>query len=283
MENDERPDVLADEKPAEEPKPNEAPEGQKPEGATETETDTEGEEKTGDEEQSADDAPDDDRPKRRLSGSERWKRRAQTAEAELAVQKSRRGSDGADIAKLVQAEIGNPPQEKDYPEYFAFERAQTAYEVDKRMVERDVRRRITDADHRQAQAQQEAALEYAERCGDYRKDLTDFDEVMRKADGSGLQVSQTVESLIVESDKGPLIAYHLAKNPDRVRSLNAMSERQAAKEIGRLEGRLSLPAKKTTQAPPPVSPLKGGAAPQKDPSKMTIAEYRVWREAGGKA
>ena len=58
----------------------------------------------------------------------------------------------------------------------------------------------------------------------------------------------------------PLLAYHLASNPDKLSELNSMSDRERAREIGRLEASLKVPTgKKQTTAPPPLTTLKGGA------------------------
>jgi len=44
-----------------------------------------------------------------------------------------------------------------------------------------------------------------------------------------------------------------------------MSEREATREIVRLEAKVSLPQpKRQTQAPTPLSALKGGASPSRD-------------------
>jgi hypothetical protein len=79
---------------------------------------------------------------------------------------------------------------------------------------------------------------------------------------AGVNIHDDLIDEIVSSDKSPLLAYHLAKNPDKLRELNHMSAREMAREIGRLEGTLKMPeGKKQTTAPPPPSNLRGGAAP----------------------
>ena len=64
------------------------------------------------------------------------------------------------------------------------------------------------------------------------------------------------------SEKSALLAYHLAKNPDKLAELNRMSDRERAREIGRLEATLKLPeGKKQTTAPPPPSTAEGRCGP----------------------
>lgn len=66
---------------------------------------------------------------------------------------------------------------------------------------------------------------------------------------------------IVESDLGPDLAYHLAKNPAEARRIAALSPISQVREIGRLEARLSEPsapkAKTATDAPPATPQVRG--------------------------
>ncbi len=92
----------------------------------------------------------------------------------------------------------------------------------------------------------------------------------------------------MDSEKGPELVYHLAKNPAEAERLNAMSVRQMDREIGRLETTLGAkappapPAARTTNAPPPVKPGSPASSPANtDPSKMTQPEYEAWRKGQG--
>jgi hypothetical protein len=97
----------------------------------------------------------------------------------------------------------------------------------------------------------------------------------------GVPVSDSVIEAIMESDKGPLIAYHLAKNPERLRELEGMSGMRLAREIGRFEGSVRMPSSnKQTRAPIPLSALKGGAAPTPSLANKSPEEYRKLRESG---
>jgi hypothetical protein len=252
---------------------------------SETGSDTETEEEDGadeaDSEGSDEEADEEDQPKRkRRTGSERLRRRIEALEAENQSLRSRPQVDGADLEKAVQAEIGDPPKESDYPDYLAYERTMIAYEADKRAVTREVKRTMASQAAESAARQAEVFEAYDDRLADAEKALPGLKATIAKAD---IQVRQHVVGLIVESEKGPLIAHHLAKNPTKAAELNRMSPLAAAKEIGRLGSRLSLPKPKTTtSAPPPVAPVRGSAAPAKDPSKMSNAEYRAWRAKGRK-
>ena len=79
---------------------------------------------------------------------------------------------------------------------------------------------------------------------------------------SGVPIHESLIEDVLSSDKSHLLAYHLANHPDKLTELNHMSDRERAREIGRLEASLKMPeGKKQTSAPPPPSTLRGGAAP----------------------
>ena len=94
-------------------------------------------------------------------------------------------------------------------------------------------------------------------------DLPDYAEVVGQSD---VPAAPHVLESILDSDVGPQLAYHLAKHPDVAERLNAMTPVQAAREIGRLEAAVTgpvaaqptPPAKRTTTAPAPINPVRGG-------------------------
>jgi hypothetical protein len=109
--------------------------------------------------------------------------------------------------------------------------------------------------------------------------VPDFDQII--AGSQDMPISYAAQELILESPKGPLLAYYLAKNPDRLAEINRMPPTAAAREIGRLEARIRTPKPKArTNAPPPPKPQRGsgGSTPQKSPHQMSMAEFVKWRE-----
>jgi hypothetical protein len=123
--------------------------------------------------------------------------------------------------------------------------------------------------------------QFEDRETSFRKSVPDFDAVMETAN---IPISQAVADSILESDVGPQLRYYLAKNPDVTVKLSEMSPLAAAREIGKLEVKLqATPATKTSSAPAPISPVKGGTTrnPSSDPAKMTHEEYRAFRSKQG--
>jgi len=86
---------------------------------------------------------------------------------------------------------------------------------------------------------------------------------------------------IMESDVGPQIAYHLAKNPEEAYEIAGLSPIGQARRIGQLEskiqsGGMKPPEIPVSQAKPPVAPVLGdGAKPKPNlGNNMTLEEYR---------
>lgn len=139
------------------------------------------------------------------------------------------------------------------------------------------------------QAQTATAEAYNQRAAEAATRLPDWAEVVGK---STAPMSPALQEALMESDRGPDLVYHLAKNPAEAERLNGMSVRQMDREIGRLESELAgkgptaapaAPAARTTTAPPPATPAPVAAlAPShEDPSKMTQAQYEAWRRGNG--
>jgi len=99
---------------------------------------------------------------------------------------------------------------------------------------------------------------HRERVAKFKTKVKDYDEVMAKAT---LPVAPHVERLLLNSKKSERLSYFLGRNQGKLAQLNRMDPESVARELGRLEGRLSLPpTKKQTQARKPVAPLRGGGA-----------------------
>src|SRR6185295_18789249 len=110
----------------------------------------------------------------------------------------------------------------------------------------------------------EAVAAHLARIDQAKQRIPDFDQVIRS--GGRVQVAPDVADEILNSEKSALLQYHLAGNPDKLAELNGLSGLNLAREIGRLEGRLYLPAARTaTEASPPLSDVRGSAAPPFDP------------------
>lgn len=141
-----------------------------------------------------------------------------------------------------------------------------------------------------------------DRQADARERYDDYDDVVYAED---VEVSERVVALLIESDVGPDIAYHLAANQDESKALEEMSDAKMALHIGRLETRFlseaedasaeqaadstdddeppAAPAARrpVTKAPPPVTPVSTGAgASTRNPDSMSMDDYAEARRSG---
>lgn len=196
--------------------------------------------------------------KPKLSRSERQRRRLRALATEIESLR-------AQLAEKA-GQQPEPPKEEDFNgDYARFQAALAAYEttaaVRKEFEGRDKQRREQQLMARKL----EAAEEFFERAEELKTTITDFDQVFEVFQNGGGKFSQSVIEELQLSENGPLLAYQLAKNPRLAAELNGMSDRDVAREIGRLEAKASLPQpKKQTQAPKPLTPPSGGASPPKD-------------------
>lgn len=280
-EDDDLPTVpAADAAPAESEKSEATTEVIATEETAKTETDADTDAATGEDGDEQD--SEDDRPKR-PSRYQRLKRERDALHAEIEQMRNRPAAAAADdpaaLDALVREEVGEPPKEDDFNgDWFAYERALNAYETDKRIVTRDLRKQAAQAKGLQQRHTSLLVQDFQDRQREARAGISDFDKVVSAAT---TPVPTYVQQLILESEKGAVIQYHLAKNPETLDRINRLSPLSAAKEIARLEDRLALPNPKTaTKAAAPISSPKGGASPSIDLSKLSMEDYVKLRSKG---
>jgi hypothetical protein len=222
-----------------------------------------------------DDADTDETKARKRSRADRYRDRITRLEQENAQLRSRQGGSltKAQINEHVESIIGPEPQEKDFDDYLTWDRERTAWLLDKRQMTRETERGIKAAQEERARRMADNVEAHQERVEAFRtrngeESAKEFDAVMAKA--RDMRVSPVLEELILESGNSAHLQYFFARNPQRLDKVNRMSERDAAREIGQIEARLSLPQSKTkTTAPKPVRPPKGGAAPASQEAELT--------------
>lgn len=135
------------------------------------------------------------------------------------------------------------------------------------------------------QARQQAALleSYHEKEEQARDKYEDFEQV---AYNPNLRVTDVMAQTIQASDIGPDLAYFLGTNPKEADRISRLSPYLQAKEIGKIEAKLSdnPPAKKTSSAPAPIAPVtaRSSGAPAydtTDPRSTKTMSASEWIEA----
>jgi hypothetical protein len=199
--------------------------------------------------------------------NERYQRRAQRLEAEVAELRASLGSLRMEnVDALVERAIGPPPRADDpkfQGDFLEYDRAKTVYAWRKEVKAEEIRnsaQRYQTANDATTSQKIEA---FRERADEVREVIPDYDTAIKSA--TDAHVEKHVQDLVYESDEGPKVAYYLAKNRDVLESWNDMTPTQVARAIGQLEARMSSPRSPSqrtqTRAPAPIRPLTGGAAP----------------------
>lgn len=111
---------------------------------------------------------------------------------------------------------------------------------------------------------------YLQRVADFKKTTPDFDEVFE--DLEDVTLAPELVQGIMDSDVGPQLAYHLARNLDTVQRLNALSPHRRLIELGKLE--VTVAGKPAAAGGPKVS---RAPAPQKTPTAKT-GTSKNWEE-----
>jgi len=136
----------------------------------------------------------------------------------------------------------------------------------------------------QARLQSEIIESYHEREEEARNKYDDFEQV---AYNSKLPITDVMAQTIQSSDIGPDMAYYLGSNPKEAERISRLSPMLQAKEIGKLEVKLSSnpPVKKTSNAPAPIAPVTARSSSGSpaydttDPRSVKTMTTSEWIEA----
>jgi hypothetical protein len=206
--------------------------------------------------------------------------------------KAARERDRAIAEAVARAQPKLDPQapEKPNPEAFKstedYLEALTDWKVDQRVkAEREASAKA-QREHSTRQATEEVVNAHRDREDVAREKYDDFDTVVYNPQ---LSITTAMAETIQESDNGPELAYFLGKNPKEAARIAALSPFLQAKELGRLESKLTAapPATKTSSAPEPINPVKGKTESQPvydttDPRSLKALGTSAWIEADRK-
>jgi hypothetical protein len=174
------------------------------------------------------------------------------------------------------------PSVDQFKDYGEFVEALADWKADQKVSEALKARDTQTAQTAEQRVQETKAQTFAERQATAKTSIPDYDAVVGAAD---IPIAPHLGEAILDSDKGPELVYHLAKNPAEAARLSALSPLAAARELGRLEatlGQSASPAKPVTKAPAPMKPTSGaGSSATTDLSKMSHEEYRAARARQG--
>ena len=175
-----------------------------------------------------------------------------------------------------QQQTAERPRQEDFTDYADYLRADAEWVAEQKVEERF--RALTEQQQKGQQRQRAAAIQsqYEQRVDDARAKYDDFDDVAFSDD---VPITETMLNALMDSENGADVQYYLGRNPEEAARITRLSPLNQVMALGKLEQKLSQPKpRKQTAAPPPPKTLTGGGSPEKDPGKMTQAEYEAWRQ-----
>ena len=257
---------------AEEPKT--APEGEQPEGEVEAKAE-------GEDTPEVAEAKKQSKFQRRL---ERQKTARIAAETEARLLRERVAALEAERAPKPKAD--EAPKREDFADDVAYLEARADHAARKAAAEARAAERNEnegrEKQSKQQQAEQAIAKAWTEREATFQATAKDYTEIVEPFVETDLaHFSDGSRRLIVKSEVGPQLLYHLATNPEEAERIAELEPFEQAVEIRILEKTMVKPARRTSNAPAPIDPVPQGRSGQKDPAKMSVTEYAKWMKDNG--
>lgn len=200
----------------------------------------------------------------------------------------------AEAAEKKPEQKAEKPKVEDFENYGDYVEALADFKADEKVKANNEARDKQDAERRSSE---ERAKSWTEKANDAAKRITDYHDVMS---ASTVPVAPHVVEALRESDRGPELAYAIAKDPSVADKLNDMSPHRAAIELGRMESKLPAVSaepdpeeestadepptpvgKKPTSAPAPMKPITRGSSTPKPLEKLSMDEYVARRRSDG--
>ena len=176
-------------------------------------------------------------------------------------------------APVKEVPQGKPTLDK-FESYDEFTEALTDWKIEQREQLRDQSYQERQAENQRRELQKS----FAEKTEKFREATPDYDDVISEI--SDVELSPAMIESVIDSDVAAELTYYFGKNPQELERINSLSPIGTAREIGKLEAKLTVnpnQATKTSNAPSPISPVttsKSTVTP--DVSKMTDEEWDKW-------
>ena len=162
------------------------------------------------------------------------------------------------------------PVLEDFADYDAYVEALTDWKIE----QKEQVNRQAYVQHQQQERHGQLISSFDKKAATVVDALPDFEEVARN---SGMRrifsAMPHITDAIMESEKGPEIAYYLGKNRQKAIEMTQMHPIRGAIELGKIEARfLTLETKKISRAPEPINPVGGMSAAVDDEDNMSVEE-----------
>lgn len=206
-------------------------------------------------------------------GSDTEEKPSETAKQEEQPDKPKRNSAKERIQELarknrelqeqIDALTAAKPKESDFDDPADFDDARLKAAV------KDARADELKAERKKVAAELAAQADEAwnTQIEDARTRYTDFDAVVSNPK---LPITNEMAEVIKDSDNGADVAYWLGKNPAEAQRIAQLPPIAAARELGRIEARLTPQPRRISSAPPPVETVGSRGGSNNDPDKMSV-------------
>lgn len=164
----------------------------------------------------------------------------------------------------IQPEAPKPQAEEKLKTLADFEYDEARYqaylvEVAARKATEEAKRALKEEQEQETKRQKFASFRARE--ADFAKSVEDYREAVESL---SIEITREISEAIVESEDGPALLYHLAKNRDIAAKIAQLPPIAAVRELGRIEARLAFEreqakAAKVSKAPPPPPKVEGSS------------------------
>ena len=187
----------------------------------------------------------------------------------------------AETRAKIEAEQASQPKQtpaikaEDFDNWEAYQDALLDQKLESRISKRE-----QEAQAKQAEESQKAQIEYVESLSQNmlekgNEKYGDMDEILEDIKDNFVKhkvgLDEPARMAILESDISHELIHHLHENPDEALRIANLSRYGQAKEIGKLEDKLSAP-KKLTKTPAPAKPIDGNKTLTKKLEDMSYEE-----------
>ena len=209
----------------------------------------------------------------------RSQRQRERKKAHIAELEKKAADERAKLERITNAASSDvPPKEEDFDDLTEYAAAKAVFEYNKKDMTRQTDAVSAEIKQIQEQRDRELTANWQLAASEASERLENFDTVAYRPD---LAITEEMGSIIKRADNGPDILYHLGTRPAEALRIATMTGPEQVFELGRISAALTAPRPKTqTSAPEPIKPVTGRSNAQRDPAKMSNAEYREWRKKG---
>jgi hypothetical protein len=226
--------------------------------------------------------------KKSEAAKRREREKAYRARLQAETEQARAEAENAKAAKRAILEAGQkeaPPKESDFPDPIEYAAAKAIWGAEQRYREREANRADEAAQAAEAKIQEidargRAVIEqsWTAQVAEAKQRYADFEAVALSKD---VPITATMGQIIATSDVGADVAYFLGQNRALAAQIAGMNAVEAARAIGRIEASVQAPKPRTeTNAPPPITPVRGGAGASLVADKLSMEDYIAARRAG---